>query len=66
MAVEPVAELTKYTPQSAYAGMQRALQQECFFVQRVVPNIGILFKQLEVSIDKSFLSILWRRNSYAV
>ena len=59
MVVESVAELTKYAPQSAYAGMQRALQQEWIFVQRVVPNIGTLFSNLETSITKSFFCQLF-------
>ena len=42
--VESVAELTKYTSHSAYAGKQRALQQEWIFIQRVVPNSNMLFK----------------------
>ena len=39
--VEAVAEVARFAPQSAYAGMQRALQQEWTFVQRVVPNIDV-------------------------
>ena len=42
-AVEAVAEVSRFVPQSAYAGMQRALQQEWTFVQRVVPNIEAFF-----------------------
>ena len=41
-AVGQVAEIAKYVTQSAYAGMQRALQQEWTFVQRVVPNIALV------------------------
>ena len=37
--VEAVAEVARFVPQSAYAGMQRSLPQEWTFVQRVVPNI---------------------------
>ena len=49
-------ELTKYTPHSAYAGLQRALQQEWIFIQQVVPNIDILFNKLEILIDKSIFN----------
>ena len=59
LAVESVAELTKYASQSAYAGMQRALQQEWIFVQRRVPNISSFFKKLEVSIKQSFFCQLF-------
>ena len=41
-AVEAVAEVYRFVPQSAYADMQRALQQEWTFVQRVVPNIDAI------------------------
>ena len=36
-AVENLAEVDVYVPQSVYAGMQRALQQEWTFMQRVIP-----------------------------
>ena len=42
-ALEAVAEVSRFVPQSAYAGMQRSLQQEWTFVQRVVPNIDAFF-----------------------
>ena len=42
LAVKAVGEAGKYFPQSVYAGMQRSLQQEWTFVQRVVPEIGAL------------------------
>ena len=41
--VEAVTEVSRFVPQSAYAGIQRALQQEWTFVQRVVPNIDAFF-----------------------
>ena len=60
-AVEAVAEVYRFVPQSAYADMQRALQQEWTFVQRVVPNIEAFFKPLENSIQsKFFFGIIWR------
>ena len=41
--VEAVTEVSRFVPQSASTGMQRALQQEWTFVQRVVPNIDAFF-----------------------
>jgi len=60
-AVGQVAEMAKYVPQSAYVGIQRVLQQEWTFVQRVVPNIANLFSGLEVSILTSFSIIFLAR-----
>ena len=45
--VELVVEMTKYTTQSAYAGMQHTLQQEWNLIKRVVPKIRFLFVKLE-------------------
>ena len=58
LAVKAVGEAGKYFPQSAYAGMQRSLQQEWTFVQRVVPDIGALFDSLEDSVHGGFFSPL--------
>lgn len=56
--VESVAKMDKYVPQLAYAGIQRVLQQEWNFLQRVVPEIGPLFSKLEETIHKSFFGKL--------
>ena len=53
-AVEAVAEVARFAPQSAYADIQIALQQEWTFVQRVVPNIDVFFIPLESSIQSKF------------
>ena len=57
-----VGELGKYFPQSAYAGMQRSLQQEWAFVQRVVPYIGEHFLGVEGSLHGDFFSPLLGRS----
>ena len=57
--VEVVAEVSRFVPQSTYAGMQRTLQQEWTFVQRVVPNIDAFFKPLESSIQSKLFSELF-------
>ena len=57
--VEVVVEIVEYIPQAAFAGIQRALQQELTFVQRVVPNIRPLFMKLEDTISNLFQSKLF-------
>ena len=46
-------------PQSAYAGLQKSLQQEWAFVQRVTPGIGEEFGPVEEEIAKAFLPELF-------
>ena len=58
-SVEAVAAIAEYVHQAAFAGMQRALQQEWTFVQRVVPNIGPLYTKLENAIFEIFFSKLF-------
>ena len=49
---------TKY-PQTAYAGLQKSLQQEWTFLQRVLPEIGPHFEEVEKAIHQSFLPALF-------
>ena len=53
-------------PQSAYAGLQKSLQHEWGFVQRVVPDIGPQFWPLEEAITNSFLPALFGESSFEV
>ena len=46
--------------QSAYAGLQKSLQQEWAFVQRVTPGIGDAFGPVEEEISKAFLPELFK------
>jgi hypothetical protein len=46
-------------PQSAYAGLQKSLQQEWKFLQRVVPEIGDRFAGVEQAISANFLPALF-------
>ena len=41
--VRILAGVTLKHPQSAYAGLQKSLQQEWAFVQRVTPGVGAAF-----------------------
>ena len=51
--------MEKFVPQFAYAGMQRTLQQEWNFIQKVIPNIANLFSSLKASIHTSFFHTLF-------
>ena len=51
-------------PQSAYAGLQKSLQQEWLFVQRVTPGIGDSFGPVEEDIAKAFLPVLFEGVGY--
>jgi hypothetical protein len=59
---EVIAELAfaaKRFPQSAYSGLQRSLQQEWQFVQRVTKGIGNKFAKVEEEISQLFLPALF-------
>ena len=47
-------------PQSAYAGLQKSLQQEWDFVQRVTPGVGEAFGQVEEALQEIFVPALFR------
>ncbi len=47
-------------PQSAYAGLQKSLQMEWQFVQRVVEGIGESFTDVQKAITECFLPALFR------
>ena len=42
-------------PQSAYAGLQKSLQQELAFVQRVTPGVGEAFGPVEEALREIFV-----------
>ena len=58
-AVGELAVVAKRFPQTAYAGLQKSLQQEWQFVQRVTPGIGAAFAAIEASIRDRFLPALF-------
>ena len=41
--------------QSAYAGLQKSLQQEWALVQRLTPGIGNVFVLVELALKESFV-----------
>jgi hypothetical protein len=59
---EAVADLASVTPnfsQAAYSGLQKSLQQEWQFVQRVTKGIGPKFKNIELTLSRTFLQTLF-------
>ena len=46
-AVEELSTIAMLTPQAEHAAIQRALQHQWIFLQRVMPNLNELFGQLE-------------------
>ena len=46
-------------PQSAYAGLQKSLQQEWAFVQRATPGVGAAFSPVEEALCEVFVPSLF-------
>jgi hypothetical protein len=57
-AVKELASVAGPFPQSAYAGLQKSLQQEWQFVQRVIKGIGEEFTDVQKAISEIFLPAL--------
>ena len=55
-----MARVARKHPQSAYAGLQKSLQQEWEFVQQVTPGIGDAFGTVEEEIAMVFLPELFK------
>ena len=53
--VKVLAEFAHKHPQSAYAGLQKSLQQEWAFVQRVTPGVGESFGPVEKALREIFV-----------
>jgi hypothetical protein len=58
-AVTDLASITKNFPQSAYSGLQKLLQKEWHFVQRVKKDICMEFTDVERAMSQSFLPALF-------
>jgi hypothetical protein len=58
-AIGELAGTAKLYPQSAYTGLQRSLQQEWQYVQRVVDGIADGFEEVEAAIRTKFLPALF-------
>jgi hypothetical protein len=58
-AIHEIAYVLKNFPQSVYAGLQKSLQQEWQFIQRVVKESGGSFIGIEETLSKAFLPSLF-------
>ena len=47
-------------PQYAYAGVQKSLQQEYAFMQRVTPGVRDAFGPVEVALEEIFVHTLFQ------
>ena len=59
-----LADAAQKYPQSAYAGLQKSLQHEWAFLQRVLPDIGNHFETIEEAIADVFLPALFGEQSF--
>ena len=61
-AISELASVCQKYPQSAYSGLQKLLQQEWQFVQRVVKNVGHEFEGVERALAQVSLPALFDDN----
>ena len=54
-----LAGVARKHPQSAYAGLQKSLQQEWDFVQRVTLGVGDYFRPVQEVLEKTFVPALF-------
>ena len=59
-SVKTLAVLARNHLQSAYAGLQKSLQQEWAFVKRVTPIIGDAFVPVEEALQATFVPSLFQ------
>jgi hypothetical protein len=57
--VTDLTSVTQFFPQATYSGLQKALQQEWQFVQRVTKGCGPEFASIEQTLAKTFLPTLF-------
>ena len=55
-----LAGVSRKHPQSAYSGLQKSLQQEWAFIQRVNPGIGDAFVPAEQALWETFLPAIFQ------
>ena len=65
-SLETLAGVSQKHPQSAYAGLQKSLQQECAFVHRVTPGIVDAFRPVETVLKETFVLALFEGLSNSV
>ena len=57
--MKTLSGVSRKHPQSAYAGLQKSLQQEWTFVQRVTPGIGDAFGLVEKVLRETFVQAMF-------
>jgi hypothetical protein len=58
-SVEELALVAAKFPQAAYAGLQKSLQQEWQFLQRVTDGLGLEFSAIALAMEHDFLPALF-------
>ena len=61
-----MAGVACHHPQTTYAGLQKSLQKEWFFVQRVTPGIWMAFQAVEDELRDTFLLALFHGDTYQI
>ena len=59
-SVDTLAGVSHKHPQSAYVGLQKSLQQECSFMQRVTPGISNIFSPVDKDLRETFVPALFK------
>jgi len=62
--IRELASAAKNYSQTAYAGLQKSLQHEWTFLQRVTPDIGEHFQSVEDAISNDFLPAIFGESSF--
>eukprot|EP00978_Attheya_sp_CCMP212_P021242 scaffold61838_cov69-Attheya_sp.AAC.5 len=57
--IKAIAKVAPQFPQTAYKGIQKSLQQEWQFGQRVIDGIGGKFSEVEAALSEVFLPALF-------
>ena len=55
-----LAGVAHWHPQTTYTGLKKYLQQECAFLQRVTPGIGMAFQPVEDKLRETLLPSLFQ------
>ena len=64
--VDIIAGVAGKHPQTAYAGLNKSLQQEWYFVQRVTLNIGTEFQPIEDALRNNLRLYLFKGDTYHI
>ena len=59
-SVVTLAGVARWHLQTAYAGLQKSLQQEWDFAQHITPDIGMDFQSVEDKLQDTFLPALFQ------